>query len=230
MLLAMAAAPAAADQPAADPCVPAAAQAGEKAKGFGRLGAIGSRLAGRLGIPGARDKAADIAAIGAAGADAAAVAGELIDCTAQVQPVAAAANRVPSDAAPPAAPPRRFSLPQFGADGRRDCGALGAGCADGLNAVVACKSQKSFWSEMANFVEGKRASAAPDDLAAMDADIATMRAAHAAKTSKLQPTDGSSPDRYLGWFSSDEEQSAVNTQIAQTINAHRRQCDAAVRF
>src|SRR5690606_41762612 len=77
---------------------------------------------------------------------------------------AAGAVTTPSPAAsvPPAPHARRGGLlsglrQQGAASGqsRRNCGAFGAGCADGLKPLVACMGEVSVWGEMAVAVERK---------------------------------------------------------------------------
>ncbi len=137
----------------------------------------------------------------------------------------------PTAEAAPAPTPRGgvFSgLRQQRAQGRssRDCGALGAGCADGMAPLVACMREVSFWGEMAAAVERKRDmnTWSPEQLAELNADIAAMHAAHAADANRVTPADASRPDRHLDWLTP-EEYSAAATAASQKLNAHRDECN-----
>jgi hypothetical protein len=152
------------------------------------------------------------------------------------------AAQQPTAAAGPAGapvPPTEAELPRSGILGRsdqqrprqqpqrRDCGALGAGCMDGMQPLVACMKEKSFWSEMADAVEQKRD--ASTDLSAqqradMDADLVAMRAAHAAGAGRVEPVDPAKPNRHTDWLTP-EEYSLAATQASATINAHRQVCN-----
>jgi len=117
-------------------------------------------------------------------------------------------------------------------ENRRNCGALGAGCADGLAPLVACVNEVSFWGEMAAAVERKRAAGTwtPEQLAEIDADIAAMHAAHAAGANRVEPADPARPNRHLDWLTP-EEYSAAATAASQKLNAHREECNRKhVRF
>jgi len=144
----------------------------------------------------------------------------------------------PAPAAPapaqsaPAAPARRGGL--FGGlrqsatagQSRRNCGALGAGCADGMAPLVACMNEVSFWGEMAVAVERKRDTGTwtAEQLADIDADIAAMRAAHAAGANRVEPVDPARPNRHFDWLTP-EEYSAAATATSQKLNAHREECN-----
>lgn len=144
-------------------------------------------------------------------------------------PVAAAAAQTA-----PAATPNRggglFSgLRQPAGSGQqraRNCGALGAGCADGLKPLVACVNEISFWSEMAVAVEHKRDTGnwSAAQLADIDADLAAMRAAHAAGANRVTPVDPASPNRHFDWLTP-EEYSQAATATAQKLNAHQAECN-----
>src|SRR5690606_27006475 len=76
-------------------------------------------------------------------------------------PAAAPAASTPAASAP-AAPARSGGFfrglreQSNSGQSRRNCGAVGAGCADGMKPLVACMDEVSFWSEMAVHVERKR--------------------------------------------------------------------------
>ncbi|HEX6996278.1 MAG TPA: hypothetical protein VF339_19265 [Gammaproteobacteria bacterium] len=145
------------------------------------------------------------------------------------QPAAAAPA---PEQSPPAAPTRRGGL--FGGlrqsatagQSRRNCGALGAGCADGMTPLVACMNEMSFWGEMAVAVERKRDSGTwtAEQLADINADIAAMRAAHAAGANRVEPVDPARPNRHFDWLTP-EEYSAAATATSQKLNAHREECN-----
>lgn len=148
---------------------------------------------------------------------------------------APAATAAPEPAAAPAAGTQRrgggflqgLRQPQGQqAGGRRNCGALGAGCADGLKPLVACVNEVTFWGEMANAVEQKRngGTYSASELADIDADLAAMRAAHAAQASRVQPVDPAKPNRHLDWLTP-EEYSVAATAASQKLNAHRQECN-----
>lgn len=145
--------------------------------------------------------------------------------------VSAGAADTPAAAAEPAPRARRagpFSglRQQQGTASRRDCGALGAGCADGLAPLVACMNEISFWSEMAVAVERKRAAGTwtAEELAQIDADIAAMHAAHSAGANRVEPADPSRPNRHFDWLTP-EEYSLAATAASQKLNSHREECN-----
>ena len=133
---------------------------------------------------------------------------------------------LPVPAAKPATTPSRSTR-------QRNCGALGAGCADGMQPLVTCMAEKSFWGEMANAVEQKRdgtAGLSPQQILEMDADIAAMRAAHAAGSGQVLAVDPSRPNRHTDWLAP-EEYSQAATRASATLTAHRQYCnDRYVRF
>ena len=171
----------------------------------------GRRLLGRLGIQTGRNAAP-------------------VPC----ETAASAAAEASAPAAEPqAAPARRGGLfsglrqPQGGASqGRRNCGALGAGCADGMAPLVACMNEVSFWGEMAVAVERKREAGtwSAQQLAEIDADIAALHAAHAAGANRVAPADPARPNRHFDWLTP-EEYSASATAASQKLNAHREECN-----
>jgi len=196
----------------------APAQAAAKTRGVGRLAAAGGRFVGRLGGGELVQSAADVAAATGAAAAVAELAGEVTDCTPAEQAGASAA-------APPAQaqPQATSSRPAR----QRNCGALGAGCADGMQPLVTCMAEKSFWGEMADAVERKRGGASGlsgEQQQEMDADIAAMRAAHAAQAGRVQPVDPAKPNRHTDWLTP-EEYSQAATQTSATLNAHRQVCN-----
>jgi len=203
----------------------------------------GRKLLGRLGIGAPAAPAAEpcggAAASSAPAASAAATAQEAAAVqAADPRPVAVSAGARASSAAPAAdtGGQRRGLFGNLGqrtqgnAPARsrgRDCGALGAGCADGLQPLVDCVNQKTFWGEMANAVEQKRATAAgltAGQLADMDADIAAMRAAHAVNAGQVEPVDPAQPNRHLDWLTPDEYSQAA-TAAGQALTAHRQMCN-----
>lgn len=147
-------------------------------------------------------------------------------------PRAAAPAAANGDAASAPQPQRRGFLsgvtaPRTQSSGRRNCGALGAGCADGLTPLVACMAEVTLWGELADAVQRKRDTAtglSAEDLQAMDADIAAMRAAHAADARRVTPVDPAKPNRHIDWLTP-EEYSQAATAASQKINAHRQECN-----
>lgn len=146
---------------------------------------------------------------------------------------AAAAAAPPAPA--PAAKTTGFKLPNLKAsqaktDGGRNCGALGAGCADGMNPLVACMNEKDgwLWKRLGDAVEAKRDASPGLDAqqrTEIDQDIAALRAAHAAGAPRVAAVDPARPDRYNTWLTP-QEYSVAATQASQEINAHRQDCNA----
>jgi hypothetical protein len=144
---------------------------------------------------------------------------------------AAAANTPPATApAPVAAPGRpRYSVTRP-ASGGRNCGALGTGCADGMNPLVACMDEKNgyLWKVLADAVEAKRdrtPGLTAQQRIDIDADIAALRAAHAAGARRVEPVDPARPERYNSWLTP-EEYSTAATYASQSINDHTQACNA----
>jgi uncharacterized protein YdbL (DUF1318 family) len=203
----------------AQDCDPAsAAKTAETARALGRVAAAGGKLKGFLGGRKNAQTTADVVASIDCAPAAAQVDGRAEESLAQVVPAVPAAK--------PATTPRRST-------GQRNCGALGAGCADGMQPLVTCMAEKSFWGEMASAVEQKRdgtSGLSAQQVSEMDADIAAMRAAHAAGSGQVQPVDPSRPNRHTDWLTP-EEYSQAATRASATLTAHRQSCnDRHVRF
>src|SRR5690606_23931518 len=138
----------------------------------------GRQLLSRFGIN-APQKAAPVPCGQGASADGGAASAGETTAAAPAAPAAPASQT-------PAAPARRGGLfsglrqQSAGGQSRRNCGALGAGCMDGMKPLVACMDEISFWSEMAVAVERKRDTGTwtAEELEQINADIAAMRAAH----------------------------------------------------
>jgi len=115
----------------------------------------------------------------------------------------------------------------------RNCGVLGTTCANGLDALVACVNEVSFWGEMAVAVERKRDSTpnlTAQQRKEIEEDLAAMRKAHQTQASRVEPVDPARPNRHLDWLTP-EEYSAAATAAAQKLNAHKQECDRKhVRF
>ena len=115
----------------------------------------------------------------------------------------------------------------------RNCGVLGTTCANGLDALVACVNEVSFWGEMAVAVERKRDSTpnlTAQQRKEIEEDLAAMRKAHETQASRVEPVDPSRPNRHLDWLTP-EEYSVAATAAAQKLNAHKQECDRKhVRF
>jgi hypothetical protein len=147
----------------------------------------------------------------------------------------AAAGTTPAAAPAPAATTGGLRLPnlkagQARADGGRNCGALGAGCADGMNPLIACMNEKDgwLWKRLGDAVEAKR-DASPglsaQQRSEIDQDIAALRAAHAAGAPRVAVVDPARPDRYNTWLTP-QEYSVAATQASQEINTHTQDCNA----
>ncbi|QIB64091.1 hypothetical protein [Kineobactrum salinum] len=194
----------------------------------GRLAGLGGRLAGQLGARGLVRDAAEAVAGGVA--ETLTGAG---DCESAAAPATAATPATQVAATAPVAQPR-FKLPKVtggqakNKSGGRNCGALGAGCADGMTPLVNCMKEKSFWGETALALERKRdadRNYTAAQLAEIDADIAAMWVAHREGSSSVTPVDPARPNRHQDWFTG-EEQGQLNTAIAQTVNSHRQYCNS----
>lgn len=197
----------------------------------------GRRLLSRLGIN-ARGGAAPVPCGSAATADAPGAQAADTSATpaaAAASTAATAATAATAEAAgSPAEPAQRrglFSGLRSGQNGQgrnqRNCGALGAGCADGMTPLVACMNEVSFWGEMATAVERKRdagAGLSAAQVAEMNADIAAMRAAHAAGAGRVEAADPSRPNRHIDWLTP-EEYSVAATAASQKLNSHREDCN-----
>lgn len=197
-------------------CDPAGApQAGDAARALGRVAVAGGKLKGLLGGRKASKAAADAVAA--------------VDCAPTGSQDGAPGT---ATAATPAAPAIQRQTSSR-TTRQRNCGALGAGCADGMQPLVTCMAEKSFWGEMANAVEEKRDAApelSPEQVADMNADIAAMREAHAAGSGQVQPVDPSRPNRHTDWLTPDEYSQAA-TRASATLTAHRQSCnDRYARF
>jgi len=92
--------------------------------------------------------------------------------------------------------------------------------------LVACMNEVSFWGEMAVAVERKRDAGtwSAEEIADINADIAAMRAAHAAGARQVEPVDPSRPSRHLDWLTP-EEYSAAATAASQKLSSHREECN-----
>jgi hypothetical protein len=185
------------------------------AEGARQVGAAAGKLLGKLGVksntpaPASRTAAAN-----------------------PCKPKAAQAGSVPAVPAPapvaaPAAP--KFSIGRPAAGGR-NCGALGTGCADGMKPLVACMDEKNgyLWKVLADTVEAKRDRSpglTAQQRVDIDADIAALRAAHAAGARRVEPVDPARPERYNSWLTP-EEYSAAAGYASQSINDHTQACNA----
>lgn len=161
--------------------------------------------------------------------------GQLDENPCKTAGAAAAAGATPAPAPAPAAKTGGLRLPNLKAgqartDAGRNCGALGAGCADGMNPLVACMNEKDgwLWKRLGDAVEAKR-DASPGLSAQqrieIDQDIAALRAAHAAGAPRVAVVDPARPDRYNTWLTP-QEYSVAATQASQEINAHTQDCNA----
>jgi hypothetical protein len=217
---------------AEDPnCVTEAIASQAAAEGARRVGAAASKMLGKVGInTGGRQAAAPAPAanpcktVGTAAA-AAGPAGDTAGGTA-----GGTAGAVP--AAPPvAAPAPTVTRPRLGstnASGGRNCGALGAGCADGMKPMVACYDEKKgwLWKVLADSIEQKRDGTpglAPDQLNDINADVAALRRAHVDGAPRVEVVDPARPDRYNTWLTGPEYSAAANKAITE-IREHEEGC------
>lgn len=186
-------------------CVVAAVAGQAVAEGARRLGAASGKLLGKIGV---KTPAAAPAASAAA-----------------ANPCKPAATQAPAPVAAPARP--RYSVT---GQGGRNCGALGTTCADGMKPLVACMDEKNgwLWKVLADSVEEKR-DRSPGLTAQqridIDADIAALRAAHAAGARRVEPVDPARPQRYDSWLTP-EEYSVAAGGAMQAINDHTQACNA----
>jgi hypothetical protein len=194
-------------------CVTEAVTNQVAAEGARQIGAATGKLLGKLGVK--SNTPASAARTAAAN---------------PCKPKAAQAGSVPAVPAPaPAAAPAasRFSIGRPAAGGR-NCGALGTGCADGMSPLVACMDEKNgyLWKVLADAVEEKRdrTGLSGQQRADIDADIAALRAAHAAGARRVEPVDPAHPDRYNSWLTP-EEYSVAATYASQSINEHTQACN-----
>ena len=134
----------------------------------------------------------------------------------------------------PAPPPPKFEMPKIklggqNASGTRNCGALGAGCADGMNPLIACMDQHNtvhYGELLAPALQRKldqgvfKAGGRAD----LEYDLKAVKAA-AAPPYKLVPAEGSPPYRYLDWLTP-EEQAEIMNESNRRGNALRQECNA----
>lgn len=137
-------------------------------------------------------------------------------------------------AEPEPAPPPKFEMPKIklggqNASGGRNCGALGAGCADGMNPLIACMDQHNtvhYGELLAPALQRKldqgvfKAGVRAD----LEYDLKAVKAA-AAPPYKLVPAEGSRPYRYLDWLTP-EEQAEIMNESNRRGNATREECNA----
>jgi hypothetical protein len=181
-------------------------------EGARKIGAAGSKLLGRIGIPTTAPATSAPAAR-------------------PCQPRVAGAAPTPTATQPAAAPAPRFKLGGgAGSKGQRNCGALGAGCADGMSPLVACMAEKDgyLWKALADAIEQKRdqgAAFSAEQLGDLAADVAALREAHRAGAPRVAPVDPARPERYNSWLTS-EEYSATASYAMQSIESNRQACNA----
>lgn len=122
-------------------------------------------------------------------------------------------------AAEPAPPPKPVEQPKLklgtSASGGRNCGALGAGCADGMNDLVSCMNRgnaRHYGELLAPALQKKLdagilAAGTREDL---EFDIAAVKAAAAPPYGKVRAADPSKPHRYLSWLTPQEQADIMN--------------------
>lgn len=135
----------------------------------------------------------------------------------------------------PAAPPAKPRLGTSGASsGGRNCGALGAGCANGMDALMACMDQRKghhFGELLAPALKGKLdagvfTAGSREDL---EYDLQAVKAA-AAPPYELVPSDAARPHRYLDWLSP-QEQADIMNESNRYAAALQKECnDRHARF
>jgi hypothetical protein len=180
-------------------CVTEAVASQAAAEGARRVGAAANKMLGKIGIT-------------STGRQAVAPAPAANPCkTAGTAAAAGTVGTVPNTPNPVGTVPTpapTVSRPRLGttnASGGRNCGALGAGCADGMKPMVACYDEKKgwLWKVLADSIEQKRdstAGLAPDQLNDINADVAALRRAHADGAPRVEVVDPARPDRYNTWL------------------------------
>lgn len=132
---------------------------------------------------------------------------QVIDDTLSGQPAA--------EPAPPPKPAEQPKLKLGTSSGGRNCGALGAGCADGMNDLVSCMNRgnaRHYGELLAPALQkkldaGVLAAGTREDL---EFDIAAVKAAAAPPYGKVQAADPSKPHRYLSWLTPQEQADIMN--------------------
>jgi hypothetical protein len=117
-----------------------------------------------------------------------------------------------------------------GGSSGKDCGALGAGCANGMEPLMQCmaKAEGYFWKLTADQLEKNMQQATaltPEQRQAWEADIASAREAHVNNARRITPADPQDPDRYLKRLT-DDQQVAIGTEASAFIQATRNDCNA----
>jgi hypothetical protein len=203
---------------AEDPdCITEAIAGQAAAEGARRIGDAAGKMLGKIGINTRTAPAAKAPAMNPCKAAGTAAA-------------AGAASTAP--AVPPVTPPApTVTRPRLGtrnSDGSRNCGALGAGCADGMKPMVACYDEKKgyLWKVLADTIEEKRdrtPGLTAGQLTDINADIAALRRAHAAGAPRVEAVDPARPDRYNSWLTGSEFSAAANTANT-AIREHEEVC------
>lgn len=112
---------------------------------------------------------------------------------------------------------------------RRNCGALGAGCADGMNDLVSCMDQGKahYYGELlapalqTKLDAGVLAAGSREDL---EYDIRAVKAAGAPPYDKVAPADPARPHRYLDWLTPQEQADIMNESNRYSA-ALRKECN-----
>jgi hypothetical protein len=203
-------------------CVTEAVASQAAAEGARRVGAAANKMLGKIGIT-------------STGRQAVAPAPAANPCkTAGTAAAAGTVGTVPNTPNPVGTVPTpapTVSRPRLGttnASGGRNCGALGAGCADGMKPMVACYDEKKgwLWKVLADSIEQKRdstAGLAPDQLNDINADVAALRRAHADGAPRVEVVDPARPDRYNTWLTGPEFSAAANKANTE-IREHEEAC------
>lgn len=118
-------------------------------------------------------------------------------------------------AEPPPKPAASKPKPATSASGGRNCGALGTGCADGMNDLLSCMNRgnaRHYGELLAPALQKKLdagilAAGSREDLTF---DIAAVKAAAAPPYGKVQAADPSKPHRYLSWLTPQEQADIMN--------------------
>jgi hypothetical protein len=99
-----------------------------------------------------------------------------------------------------------------------------------MKPLVACYDEVAghLWKVLADTIEEKRdrtPGLTPQQLGEINADVAALRAAHAAGAPRVEATDPARPDRYNSWLTSPEFSVAAG-RANQEVSAHEQACQA----
>ncbi len=135
----------------------------------------------------------------------------------------------PAPAPAPKAQPFKLGGSGTGSGGR-NCGALGAGCADGMNDLVSCMNRHTAYHygellapalqqklDAGIFTAGSRTD--------LEFDLKAVKAAGAPPYAKVAAADPAKPHRYLSWLTP-QEQADIMNESNRRSNENREECNA----